>query len=154
MQRKHIRTSYKTLNHKLGQTNLVILIQQGFSNKKINYLLNQGGDLMYSQLDVWRSTANCNQQEQVAVVPQQQQQQQQQHSDLSMIQSGSGQFDPRINLIDLMSIVEDNNENRSFESGSRSFDSSQQHLLEPPPAYPGTPLDDLNTDFSMEDDGN
>ena len=90
-----------------------------------------------------------------------------------MVQSGDNeQFDPRINLIDLMSIMDDANEDRQFVqdrqtsfdeqtsfTDSRSFNnvpSRNEHLLSPPPAYPGTPADNLassNNEFSMEDDG-
>jgi hypothetical protein len=87
---------------------------------------------MYSQLDVWRSTANCNQD--IAVVPQQQQQQQQ------------NEFDSR-SLMDLMSIM-DGDSTGSFQP------------VNPPPAYPGTPISDdvgsqsINTDdYLMEDEG-
>lgn len=85
---------------------------------------------MYSQLDVWRSTANCNQD--IAVVPQQQQQQ--------------NEFDSR-SLMDLMSIM-DGDSTGSFQP------------VNPPPAYPGTPISDdvgsqsINTDdYLMEDEG-
>ena len=82
---------------------------------------------MFAQLDLWRSTANCDQ------VSQQQQLPELPHNDL---------------VIDLMSLMEQN---------SASFQQQQQlqNILEPPPAYPGTPEAQRHQqdDFLMDDEG-
>jgi hypothetical protein len=75
---------------------------------------------------LWRSTANCNQ-----VI----QQQQQQQNDLD--------------VIDLMTLMEENS--GSFQQPIQTV---SQNILEPPPAYPGTPdVKRSHDDFLMDDEG-
>ena len=77
----------------------------------------QAGEFLFAQLDLWRSNANCNQQQQ---------------SDLD--------------LIDLMALMEDNAD--SFQQ------QPTRNVMDPPPAYPGTPEVKHNPDdFFVEDEG-